>query len=283
MNTQTQQIISNYFIDTHCHLNLLVNPEFNVPLREEDLESAQKYINQAQQNNVQIIINIGTGIIDTQNCIALAKRYQNLFVVAGLHPNDLTSNWQKEFAELEKLVKNKTENKIVGIGETGIDLYRTKEKLNLQIDSFKAHIELALAHDLAIIVHTRAAAQETLTVLEEYKNNLSHCIIHCYPYDIDFARTVTEFGCYLGVGGPITYPNNKQLPAVVQAISLEHIVLETDAPYLPPQHMRGQKNTPAQISVIAQEVARIKKISITVVAQQTTANAKKIFNTSDPF
>ncbi len=277
MNTKNMYHKNNYFIDTHCHLNLLINPTFGVPLSEQNLIHAQEYIQEAKQNNVEIIANVGTGIIDTQNCIALAQHYQNLFVIAGLHPNDLTDNWREDFEFIKKFVTNKSENKIVGVGETGIDRYRTSEKLAIQIDSFKAHIELALEHELAIVVHTRAAAQETLVVLEEYKKDNMCCIIHCYPYDIDFAKTVTSFGCYLGIGGPVTYPNNKQLPAVVQTIDLAYIVLETDAPYLPPQHMRGQKNTPAQIFVIAQEVARIKKVALAVVAQQTTANAEKIF------
>lgn len=269
--------IPDYFVDTHCHINLIVHQEFNVHLSKQHIEDAQQIIAQAHKAHVRYIINVGTGIIDTQNCIALAQRYPELFVVAGLHPNDLTSSWHQEFAQICTLVKNAAELRIVGIGETGIDCYRSREKLPYQIDAFKAHIELALEHNLAIVVHTRQAAHETLQVLENYKNNLQKLIMHCYPYDLAIAQEIIAWGGSLGIGGPITYTNNNQLRGVVRAIDLSSLVLETDAPYLPPQHMRGKQNNPAQIPVIAQEVARIKQVPLQEVAQSTSQNARTIF------
>jgi len=272
---------SNYFVDTHCHLNLVVNPQFNVPLDEQQIKAAQEIITRAHQAHVQYIINIGTGIIDTKNCIALAQRYPELFVVAGLHPNDLTDSWRQEFAQISTLAKNAQKLRIVGIGETGIDCYRSREKLSYQVDAFKAHIELALEHNLAIVVHTRKAAQETLDILELYKNNLQKLVMHCYPYDLAIAKKIISWGGFLGIGGPVTYPGSTQLQEVVREIDLKHIVLETDAPYLPPQHMRGKQNDPAQLRAIAQEVAHIKDSSLEEVARVTSTNAHIIFNIPD--
>ena len=267
-----------YLIDTHCHLNLIINPTFNEPAQEPHLQMAATYIDQAHLAHVKKIINVGTGIIDTQNCIALAQRYPNLFVVAGLHPNDLAHDWHHDFQQIKEFAKHALQHKIVGIGETGIDCYRSTDKLQYQIDSFKAHIELALTYNLAIAIHTRKAPQETLQVLSEYKNNLKNFIIHCYPYDLDFAQTIIDWNGSFGIGGPVTYPNNTKLQEVVQAIDLKHIVLETDAPYLPPQTIRGQQNTPAQLRTIAQKVAQLKNISLEKVAHITSVNANALFN-----
>jgi TatD DNase family protein len=266
-----------YLVDTHCHLNLLVNPTFNTSLTDQHLKQAAPFIEAAQQENVLKIINVGTSIIDSQNCIALAQRYSNLFVAVGLHPSDISANWHDDFKQITTWAQQAKEHAIVAIGETGLDCYRSRENLPQQLASFKAHIELALTHNLAIIVHTRAAAEETLNVLHEYKKELSRCVIHCYPYDRTFAQEALSCRCFLGIGGPITYPKNVQLQTVVQEIDLSHIVLETDAPYLPPQIIRGQKNSPMHIRTIAQAIADLKNTSLEEVASITTHNASSVF------
>lgn len=266
-------------IDTHCHLNLIVKPTFNEPLTNEQLTHAGMFVENAQRNHVNQIINVGTSFIETQNCIKLAQTYDGLYTVAGIHPNDLTADWQTEFAELEQLIiKNKSV--IVGIGETGVDKYRPGYDLQRQLDAFCAHIELALTHDLAIVVHTRTAPDETLKVLHKYKNETLRGVIHCYPYDVMWAQEAINLHYVLGIGGPITYPKNIQLQELIQKIDLTALVLETDAPYLSPKSMRGKPNSPAHIPEIARMIAQLKQISFEEVARVTTDTAQTLFRLS---
>jgi TatD DNase family protein len=150
--------------------------------------------------------------------------------------------------------------------------------LNRQRDAFKAQIELALEHNLALVVHSRDAYDETLKILEEYKNNSMRATMHCFSYDQAFANIVTSWGFVLGIGGPITYPKNNELRNVVLNADLKNIVLETDAPFLPPQVIRGKQNHPKEIATIAQYIAELRGETFDVIAQQTTDNALKLFN-----
>jgi TatD DNase family protein len=264
-------------IDTHCHLNMLIKKEFDIPLTNIQIDAAQKFIDEAKTAGVTKIINVGTAVIESQNCIELAKKYSNLWATVGLHPNDLEATWEKQLEEIKNMVANKQTNKICGIGEIGMDKHYPKYDINRQTNAFKKQIELALENDLAIVVHNRDAGAETLKALREYKGAIKHGIIHCFSEDLDFAKEAIDLGFHIGIGGTITYPKNDALRKVVQEVSLDNIVLETDTPFLPPQEIRGQKNTPAQIKNIAQYIAHLKKCSLEKVATKTTTNAEKIF------
>ena len=267
-----------YLVDSHCHLNLLVSPTSNSQfLTDQQLCDVASIIEQAQQANVQKIINVGTNNIECQNCIALAQRYANLFVTVGLHPSDIAANWRTEFEHIKILAARAKEYAIVGIGETGVDCHRSRENLPQQLASFRAHIELALEYNLALVIHSRQAPEETMTILREYKKDLKRCVLHCYAYDLDFAHEAIACKCHLGVGGPVTYPKNVQLHTVVREIDLSHIILETDSPFLPPQIIRGKQNTPAHIHTIAQAVAELKETTLEEVACVTTHNVNNIF------
>jgi len=274
MNTSIKKN-SPIFIDTHCHINLLVKKGFDISLTEQQLRDAIPIIAKASTAGVKQIINIGTSIIESQNCIRLAQMYKNLFAVVGIHPCDLSTSWRDDIKKIEMLAKEK--DKIVGIGETGIDLYRPGYHLQQQLDGFRAQIELALKYDLALVIHTRTAPEETLTVLSEYRHNIKHGVIHCYPYDLSFAKDVIGLNFLLGIGGSVTYPNNKQLQNIVRELPLDSFIFETDAPFLPPQTIRGKQNSPDQIATIAQFVAELTNNSLEIVAQKTTTNAQKLF------
>jgi len=269
---------NNYhFIDTHCHINLLVKKEFDVSLTDQQIKNAKLIIDNADNAKVKQIVNVGTNVIESINCIGLAQAYSNLFTVVGIHPTDLDDKWKDDLKKIEKFIKKKEKNKIVGIGEIGIDKYRPGYNLQRQIDGLRVQITLALKYDLSIVIHTRAAPEETLTVLQEFKNDIKRGIIHCFPYDLTWAQDAIDLNFHLGVGGTITYPNNKTLPPIIKELSLSHIVLETDAPYLPPQPIRGQRNSPSQIPIIAQFIADLKNVSLSKVANTTTTNAQQIF------
>ena len=263
-------------IDTHCHINMMVKNSFDTPMQESDISKAETIIAQAHQARVSLIINVGTRKIENQNCILLAQTFNSVFATVGIHPND-SDTWQEDFELLKLWVAQKEKNKIVGIGECGIDMHYPDYDLNRQRDAFKAQIELALEHNLALVVHSRDAYDETLRILEEYKNNITRATMHCFSYDQTFANIVTQWGFVLGIGGTITYPKNNELRNVVLNTDLKNIVLETDAPFLPPQNIRGKQNHPKEIATIAQFIAELRGESFETIAQQTTENALHLF------
>ncbi len=264
-------------IDTHCHINVMVKKTFDTPLHSNDKSTAQQIIDDAQTHEVTTIINVGTSLIESNNCITLAQWFANNYAVVGIHPNDCTATWQKDLREIETLVHKKEALKIVGIGECGLDFHYPDYNAQRQSDAFKAQIELALKHELALVVHTRDARDETLRVLEEYKNDITRGIIHCFSEDLSFARQVIEWNFVIGLGGTITYPKNDHLREVAQQVDLSAIVLETDAPYLPPQSIRGKRNSPSSIALIAEYLGELRSEPFDLIAQETSRTAKQVF------
>ncbi|MGA9530507.1 MAG: TatD family hydrolase [Candidatus Babeliales bacterium] len=265
-------------VDTHCHITMMVkeNEAINRPLTEKEITHALTIVQEAQRHNVTTMINVGTNYIESLNSILLAKASPSIRASIGLHPNDATSSWKDEFHLIKKLLTSHF-NYIVAIGEVGIDLYRNQNTLALQNDVFQAQIELALEFQLPLIIHTRNAAEETYTMLEKYRHEPLRGIIHCFSEDYSFAQAVLSMGFMIGIGGTITYPKNELLREVVQKTSLEHIVLETDAPFLPPQIIRGKQNHPLYIETIANFIAELLDVSPEIVAERTTKNALSLF------
>jgi len=264
-------------IDTHVHLNMMVKKKFDTPLTSDDLKKAEEIIFQAEQNNVTQFINVGTSVIESFNSVELAKKITPVFASIGIHPNDCTQEWLTDFEAIKEMLK-KNKEYIVAIGECGLDKHYPGYNLPRQKDAFRAHIELALEHNLPLIIHTRDAGDETLTVLDEYsKENLSG-VIHCFSEDQSFADHAIDLGFVLGIGGTITYPKNEYRRDIVKNISLNTIILETDAPFLPPQIIRGKQNHPKYIKVIAEYIANLRNEPFEKIAHQTTENVRRIFN-----
>lgn len=265
------------FVDTHCHINILAKDSFDKPLTPADFIRAQDIINEAHQAQVNQIINVGTSLIESINCIELAQRFTSTFAAVGIHPNDCTAEWRDDIKQLSLLLQKYDATTIVAVGEIGLDRHYKDYNLQRQKDAFKAQLELALQYDKAVIIHTRQAADETLTILQEYTNDIHRGVIHCFSEDLSFAQTAISFNYALGIGGTITYPKNNVLRDVVTTIPLQHIILETDTPFLPPQAIRGQKNHPKQIVMIANYIKDLKQCSLKEVATMTTQNAQHIF------
>jgi TatD DNase family protein len=264
-------------IDTHCHLNLLVDYSFDKPLTKEGIENAQTILDEAAELDVLRFLNVGTSLIESLNCIELAKRYDHIYASVGIHPNDLNDTWRTDIEELSEILKQKNELKITAIGECGLDKHYPGYNLPRQIEAFKKQIDLSLEYDLSLVIHTRDAGPETLEVLEEYKDAGLRGTIHCFSEDLHFAQKALSYGFVLGIGGTITYPKNSHLREVVKTVGLDHIILETDAPFLPPQVMRGKKNHPKYIKLIAEYVADLLEVPYEKVAQKTTTKAMELF------
>lgn len=264
------------FIDTHAHLNIMVNKEPEAILNDTQLLTIGSLIQESKDNGIEKIVNIGTSYNESFNSVLISKKYKSVFAAVGIHPTDCYENWRSEFEKIEELVARKSENKIVAIGETGLDFFHKPFDKERQIDSFIAHIELAIKSDLPLVIHVREAADETLKVLEKYKGKIRG-VNHCFVHSLEFAKTIMSWGLFIGIDAPITYPKNEGLRNTLKALPLEFMVLETDSPFLPPQQYRGKQNHPKYIPLFAQELADLKGVSLLDLAIITTTNAKKLF------
>lgn len=270
-------------VDTHCQLNLMLKKEFNRALTAEELSSAQTILHEAAHHDVQKIVTIGSNFIESENCLRLANAYPSVYCTVGIHPNDCTSQWKQEFEKIKnELFALDGAHKIVGIGEIGLDYYWPGFDKQQQKDVLNAQIEFALKKDLPFVLHARSAHDDLLEELMRYKDDFADLnrptgVMHCFSYDHDYAEAFTSLGLMLGIGGIITYPKNNTLRETIKKIDIQHIVLETDAPFLPPQAIRGKQNHPAQIATIAQFLAEVRGTTLENIAEQTTANAQRLF------
>jgi TatD DNase family protein len=204
----------------------------------------------------------------------LREKYpENCFAMMGLHPCSVRENWKEELSSVEKLL---SEQKFYGIGEIGIDLYWDKTFVKEQEEVFRKQIQLANQYKLPIIIHSRESFEVIYEILKKEKKEQPCGIFHCFTGNIDQAKRAIDLGFYLGIGGVVTFKNSG-LAEVVSGIDLEHIVLETDAPYLAPAPFRGKRNIPEYILKVAEKISEIKNIPLEEVARITTENSKKIF------
>ncbi len=256
---------------------MMLKEDFDRPLTLHELQNARSIIDEAAAVGVTKILNVGTSLVESENCIKLAHMYPEVYAAIGIHPNDLTEHWKNDLASLASMLQQKEELKIVGVGECGIDKHYPDYTIVRQQDAFRAQIELALRYDLGLVVHTRDAPEETLRCLDEYRHQGLRGTIHCFSEDLSFAQSAIAMGFVLGIGGTITYPKNDRLRKVVSTVGLSNIILETDAPFLPPQIMRGKQNHPRSIRLIAEYIAELLTVSLEVVAQTTSHNVQRIF------
>lgn len=247
-------------IDTHTHI---YDKQF-----ENDFDDVMKRI----ENELEGIVSIGFDLESSLKSIELANRYSFVNAVIGVHPVDIKKYNDKVEKELERLAL--TEKKVVAIGEIGLDYHWMEDPKDVQIAGFRKQMELAERVKKPVVIHTREALQDTINVLKEYPNVGG--ILHCYPGSLEAAKPLLD-RYYIGVGGTLTFKNNKKTKELVRELPLEKIVLETDCPYLTPVPFRGKRNEPIYTKYVAQEIARIKEISVEEVIRVTTENAKKIY------
>lgn len=250
-------------IDTHCHLYL-----------EDFAADATAVIERAGAAGVEgfYLPSIDSRI--TNAMLAFEKQFSGkCFAMMGLHPCSVNENVEEELAHIQAWLARRS---FVAIGEIGLDLYHDRTFKDQQYDAFHQQIVWALQYDTPVVIHSRNAMQETIDVLNEYIPKGLRGIFHCFSGNEAEAQKITEMGFYLGIGGVVTY-KNAGLAEAIQNISLEYIVLETDAPYLSPVPHRGKRNEPAYLEQVVAKLASLKGVSVEEVAALTTTNAKKIF------
>ncbi|MEO7802751.1 MAG: TatD family hydrolase [Ginsengibacter sp.] len=251
------------FIDTHTHLYL---KDF-----EKDIEEV---IKKANEVGVEKFYLPAIDSSETNALLSLEQAFPGkCFAMAGLHPCSVKADYR---TELEIINKQLTERSFAAIGETGLDFYWDRTFIKQQYDALQQQIDWALHFDLPIVLHTRNATQETIDVIANNKSNALRGIFHCFSGTIDQAQQIASCGFFLGIGGVVTYKNSG-LAEVISNVSLEHIVLETDSPYLTPVPFRGKRNESSYLRLIAEKIAVLKNISVEEVAEITTKNAMSVF------
>ncbi|SCY82529.1 TatD family hydrolase [Lysinibacillus fusiformis] len=251
------------FIDTHVHLN--------ADQYEEDL---QDVINRALEAKVEKMVVIGFDRKTIERTMELIEQYDFVYGVIGWHPVDAIDCTQEDLEWIEELAAHP---KIVGIGETGLDYYWDKSPKDVQQALFRKQIQLAQKIDLPIIIHNRDATGDVINILREENAASVGGVMHCFSGSVETARECIAMNFMISLGGPVTFKNARLPKEVATDIPLEHLMIETDAPYLAPHPYRGKRNEPAFVPLVAEEIARLKGLTIEEIAQATTDNAKKFF------
>lgn len=249
------------FIDTHCHLSSEYYDDIDLVVKEN------------KDSGIGKIVISGCEIDSIQEAILIAKRYDDVYLSLGFHPSEasLVSNYH-----LDALERDLDNEKVVAIGEIGLDYHYGKENIVEQKYLFEQQLLLAKKLHLPVIIHSRDATKDTIDIL---KNHHVKGIIHCFSGSLETAREYIAMGFLLGIGGVVTFKNS-HLPQVLSSIDLSHIVLETDSPYLAPTPYRGEKNSSKYIPVIASTIAEIKQVSLEEVMEITTYNTTSLFDFS---
>ena len=252
------------FIDTHVHLN--------ANQYDEDL---QQVIERAIEAKVEKMVVVGFDRKTIERAMKLADEYEFIYAVIGWHPVDAIDCTPEDLEWIEQLAAHP---KVVGIGETGLDYYWDKSPKEVQQALFRKQIHLAQKLKLPIIIHNREATGDVVKILREENAASVGGVMHCFSGSVETARECIDLNFMISLGGPVTFKNARMPKEVAKEIPLEHLMIETDAPYLAPHPYRGKRNEPSYVPLVAEEIARQKELTIDEVAQATTSNAIKFFN-----
>ena len=247
-------------IDTHCHIS------------NEDYENKEEIIKN-MENNIMIVSTASPK--DIEEVVNLCETHKNIYGTLGIHP-EFADTYKDE--DLQKLEKYLTHPKIVGIGEIGLDYHYTKENKEKQKELFIKQINLANKYQKTIVIHSRDAIEDTYNIIEKYKSKNIKCNMHCFSGSLEMAERFVKLGVKLGIGGVLTFKNEKKLKEIVHALDIHNFVLETDSPYLTPEPLRGQKNEPRNVKYVAAKISQLKGISYAKTLEITTQTAIRQFD-----
>lgn len=248
--------------DTHAHYD---DGQF-----DEDREDVLLAM---QAGGVGTIVDASATVNSWERVLELTQKYPFVYGMIGVHPDEVGDLNEDNFARMEQLLQKE---KIVAVGEIGLDYYWDKESRDLQEAWFVSQLELARKWNLPVNIHSREAAVDTMQIMKEHARGIP-AIIHCYSYSKEMAEEYVRMGYLIGVGGVVTFKNAKRLKEIVKEIPLSHIVLETDCPYLAPEPNRGKRNSSLNLPYVAQAIAELKGITAEEVIRVTEENAKRFY------
>ena len=249
--------------DTHAHYD---DEAFDTD-RDELLTSIK-------ENGICNIVNVGASMDSTKASVELSKKYDFMYTSVGVYPNETGELTENDMYTLRKLSEDK---KVVAIGEIGLDYHFLEPDKDIQKKWFRKQLDVAAETGLPVIIHSRDAASDTMSILKEYQGKLSGGVIHCYSYSLEMAKEYIKMGYYIGIGGVVTFKNAKKLIEVAENIALENIVLETDCPYLSPEPNRGKRNDSTNLHYVVKKISELRGISEEEIIEQTYKNAIDLY------
>ena len=250
------------YIDSHCHINF---PELN--------QKIDQVLANMLESNISHALCVSVTLDKINEILDLTQKYSNIYASVGVHP-DYEDIQEPDIDTLLKYSKNK---KVVAIGETGLDYFRLKGDLSWQRDRFRTHIRAAIMSKLPLIIHTRNAQDDTISIMKEEGANATTGVMHCFTESYEMAKKAIDLGFYISFSGIVTFKNAEALRETVKKIPIENILIETDSPYLAPVPNRGKLNEPANVRYVAEKIAELKGIPIEKVAEITTNNFFTLF------
>ena len=248
--------------DTHAHYD-----------DKQFAEDRDQILSSMQEQGVGTIVDASATVDSWEHVLELTRRYPFVYGMIGVHPDEVGDLNEENFARMEQLLH---EEKVVAVGEIGLDYYWDKEQHEIQKEWFIRQLQLARKLNMPVNIHSREAAQDTMEIMKEYATDMK-AIIHCYSYSKEMAEEYVKMGYLLGIGGVVTFKNAKKLKEVVKAVPLSHIVLETDCPYLAPEPNRGKRNASSNLIYVAQTIAELKGTTTEEVIAVTEENARKFY------
>lgn len=254
-------------IDTHAHL------------QDEDLKKdLEKVLNRAQDAGLEKIICVGYDLASSQEALSLARKYRQVHAVVGIHPHDA----QKFNPDVkDKIFAMARDQRVVAIGEIGLDFYRDLSPRDIQRQAFREQIKMAQEIGKPIVIHDRDAHQEVMEIIKAEKAGKNQGIMHCYSGALPMANELIKLGFYISFAGPLTFKNASKAHEVAAKIPMDKILVETDCPYLSPEPFRGKLNEPANVKYVAAKLAELRSKSIDEIAYLTNLNARKIYRIKD--
>ncbi len=250
-------------IDSHCH----------IPLLSEDM-AVDDILNNAKENDISHMLCVAIDLEGSPNIIELAKQHEMVSASVGIHPN---TELEKE-ASADEIIALANLDEVVGIGETGLDYFRSEGDLEWQRDRFRTHITVAKELKKPLIIHTREAKDDVIKILKEEGADSVGGVMHCFVEDWETAQAAMDLNFLISFSGIVTFKNAKELHEVAKQVPLEKMLVETDSPYLAPMPYRGKTNQPAYVRHVAEFVAKLKEVEFDEVAKQTTNNYNNLFN-----
>jgi TatD DNase family protein len=255
--------VNNMIFDSHCHLN-----------DEALFFHLQEHIDKAINAKVTYMLIVGFDLQTSKRAIEIAEKYSFIYAAVALHPNEIMNAKNGDYEAIVELAKHK---KVVAVGEIGLDYHWKNTPVDIQKEYFLKFLKVAKEINKPIIIHTRDSLDDTLSFLNDNRNLLTSGVMHCFSGNVAMARKFIDLGFYISLAGPLTFKNAKETKQVAQMISLDNLMVETDAPYLAPHPYRGKLNEPALIVHVVDELSKLKNLEYQFVAETTAKNAKKLF------
>ncbi len=251
-------------IDSHCHLNF-----------ESLSKDISNIIKRCYDNGVTHLLSINTRPKDFESHLDLINDYNNIYISYGIHPEDIDNESKLSFLEIEKVIENP---KLIAFGETGLDFYRSIQYKQKQIEIFEAHIEASKIYNLPLIIHQRNSEEEIIKLLNKFKNDNLKIVFHCFTGSKKLLEYCIENQFYISLSGIVTFKNANTLREIIRNVSLDHLLIETDSPYLAPVPMRGKSNEPSYVKYTAEYLANFYSMTKDSFSELTDNNFYKLFS-----